>query len=204
MGAAAEYPRRVAALRGAAGCAAGVNLAVEVANFEAEVRRSLIPIRLRRVFPPTLDQLRRELSPPALRLRTPRVFHFLGHGEEDYLWFEDELGSGQKVTAAQLRRLFEGTPIRLALLNACWSATSRVKSLCQHLVEGAGLAAAIGHGKPVADASAIAFARRFYAEIARGQSIQQAYFAGRNELAEKGLPGSTEIDLTGARRPAAR
>ncbi len=94
-------------------------LAIEVSNFEAEVRRSLIPIRLRRVFPPTLDQLRRELSPPSLQRRSPHVFHFLGHGEEDYLWFEDELGSGQKVTAAQLRRLFEDTPIRLALLNAC-------------------------------------------------------------------------------------
>jgi tetratricopeptide (TPR) repeat protein len=174
-----------------------LNLAVEVANFEAEVRRSLIPIRLRRVFPPTLEQLQRELSPPALRQRAPRVFHFLGHGEEDYLWFENEEGSGDKVTAAQLKRLFDGTPIRLALLNACWSATPRVKSLCQHLVEGAGLAAAIGHGKPVADASAIAFARRFYAEITRGQSIKQAYFAGRNALAETGLPGASEIHLTG-------
>jgi hypothetical protein len=113
-----------------------LNLAVEVANFEAEVRRSLIPIRLRRVFPPTLDQLRRELSPPALRLRAPRVFHFLGHGEEDYLWFEDEEGSGDKISAVHLRWLFEETPVQLALLNACWSATSRVKSLSQHLVEG--------------------------------------------------------------------
>src|SRR5208337_3959421 len=113
-----------------------------------------------------------------------------GHGEEDYLWFEDEEGGGEKVTAARLRKLFEGTPIRLALLNACWSATPRVKSLCQHLVEGAGLVAAIGHGKPVADMSAIAFARRFYAEITRGQSIGRAYFAGRNALAEKALPGA--------------
>jgi hypothetical protein len=32
-----------------------LNLAVEVANFEAVVRRSPIPIRLRRVFPPTFE-----------------------------------------------------------------------------------------------------------------------------------------------------
>ena len=138
-----------------------------------------------------------ELSTPTLRQRTPRVFHFLGHGDEDYLWFEDEQGSGDKVTAARLRRLFGGTPIRLALLNACWSATPRVKNLCVHLVEGAGLTAAIGHGNSVADASAIAFARGFYAEITRGQSIKQAYFAARNAMAEKGLPGASEIDLTG-------
>ena len=55
----------------------------------------------------------------------------------------------------------------------------------------------IGHGKPVADGSAIAFARRFYAEITRGQSIKQAYFASRNALAEQGLSGASEIDLTG-------
>jgi hypothetical protein len=174
-----------------------LNLAVEVANFEAEVRRSLIAIRLRRVFPPTFEQLQRELCLPALQDRTPRVFHFLGHGEEDYLWFENEESSGDKLTAARLRRLFEDTPIQRALLNACWSAMPRVKSLCSHLVEGAGLATAIGHGKPVADVSSIAFARRFYAEIARGQTVRHAYFAGRNALAETGLPGATEIDLTG-------
>ena len=180
-----------------------LNLAVEVANLEAEVRRSQIPIRLRRVFPPTFEQLQRELSPPALRQRAPRVFHFLGHGEEDYLWFEDEVGSGDKVTAAQLRRLFDGTPIRLALLNACWSATPGSKPL-PHLVEGAGLAAAIGHGKPVADASAIAFARRFYAEITRGQPIGRAFFAGRNALAEN-RPAWRQRDRPDRRwRPAAR
>jgi tetratricopeptide (TPR) repeat protein len=54
-----------------------------------------------------------------------------------------------------------------------------------------------GHGEAVADASAITFVRRFYAEITRGQPIKQAYFAGRNALAETGLPGATEIDLTG-------
>ena len=174
-----------------------LNLAVEMANFEVEVRRSPVPIRLRRVFPPTFEQLRRELAPTVLQGREPRVFHFLGHGEEDYLWFEDEEAGGEKVTAARLRRLFEGTPIRLALLNACWSATPRVRSLCTHLVEDAGLAAAIGHGKAVADASAIAFARRFYAEITRGETVRRAYLAARNALAEKGQPGAAEIDLTG-------
>ena len=181
-----------------------LNLAVEVANFEAEVRRSPVPIRLRRVFPPTFEQLRRELAPTVLQGREPRVFHFLGHGEEDYLWFEDEEGGGEKVTAARLRRVFEGTPIRLALLNACWSATPRVRSLCTHLVEDAGLAAAIGHGKAVADASAIAFARRFYAEITRGETVRRAYFAARNALAEQGPARRRRDRPDRRRRPPAR
>ena len=36
-----------------------LNLAQELANFEDEIRRSPLPIRLRRVFPPTLYQLQR-------------------------------------------------------------------------------------------------------------------------------------------------
>ena len=49
----------------------------------------------------------------------------------------------------------------------------------------------------MADASAIDFARQFYAEVARGQPVGRAYLKARNALAEKGLPGSNEIDLTG-------
>jgi hypothetical protein len=41
------------------------NLAQGIANFEHEVRRAPIPIRPRRVFPPTLEQPRRALSPAA-------------------------------------------------------------------------------------------------------------------------------------------
>jgi hypothetical protein len=70
-----------------------LNLAVEVANFEEVVRRSPIPIRLRRVFPPTFEQLQRELSPVALRQRAPRVFHFLGHGD---LRLDEGLALGER------------------------------------------------------------------------------------------------------------
>jgi tetratricopeptide (TPR) repeat protein len=177
-----------------------LNLAVEVAHLEAEVRDSNIPIRLRWVVPPTLEQLQRELTPAAPLGRAPRVFHFLGHGEEDYLVFEDGEGSSIKVKAVELRRMFKGTPIQFALLNACRSATPRIKSICRHLVEGAGIAAAIGHGEEVDDVSAITFARRFYAEITRGhQPVGKAYFAARNVLVEKGLPDATKIDLIGDR-----
>jgi len=56
-----------------------LNLGVELAKLEAMVRRSAIPIRVRRVFPPTYAQLEKELSTPELerRRREPRVLHFL-------------------------------------------------------------------------------------------------------------------------------
>jgi hypothetical protein len=174
-----------------------LNLAQEIANFEHEVRRAPIPIRLRRVFPPTLEQLGRVLSPTALRLWQPRVFHFLGHGEEDGLWFEREDGSGERVPASHLRRVFQGSPIRLALLNACWSATDRVLSLCEHLTRDGIVATAIGHGRPVADRSAIEFARRFYAGLTQGHPVGKACRTAANSLAEHGLLGAHEIELRG-------
>jgi hypothetical protein len=182
-----------------------LNLAEELGHLEDEVRRSPVPIRLRRVFPPTLEQLERELSPNALRLRQPRVVHFLGHGEEDGLWFETEEGAGERVPASRLRRLFRDTPVGLVLLNACWSATGRVLSLCDHLVREGVVEAAIGHGQPVEDKSAIAFARRFYTHLTQGLTVGEACNRAANYLAEQGLPGSQEIELRGNRdlRPGA-
>jgi hypothetical protein len=52
-------------------------------HFEQVIRRSELPIRLRRVFPPTLDQLQREFARAAEQGRQPSVFHFLGHGDDD-------------------------------------------------------------------------------------------------------------------------
>ena len=58
-----------------------------------------------------------------------------------------------KPPTVRLRRLFKDAPIDLALLNACWSATSRVQSLCEQLIQDGAVRTAIGHGKPVADHS---------------------------------------------------
>jgi tetratricopeptide (TPR) repeat protein len=174
-----------------------LNLAQEMANFEHEVRRSPIPIRLRRVFPPTVEQLERELSPNALRLRRPRVFHFLGHGEEDGLWFETEFGGGDLVSTSRLRKLFKGGPIELAVVNACWSATSRLQSLCDYLTRDSAVRTAIGHGTPVDDRSAITFAQGFYGNLTRGLPVGRACQAAANGLSASGLPGAFEVKLSG-------
>jgi hypothetical protein len=98
-----------------------LNLGVELAKLEDMVRRSAIPIRMRRVFPPTYAQLEKELSAPELerRRREPRVLHFLGHGELDGIWFEREDGSGELIPTNRLVRLLKGSPVKLALLNDC-------------------------------------------------------------------------------------
>jgi tetratricopeptide (TPR) repeat protein len=176
-----------------------LNLGVELARLEDMVRRSAIPIRMRRVFPPTYSQLEKELSAPELerKNRELRVLHFLGHGEMDGLWFEREDGSGERIPTNRIVRLLKGSPVKLAFLNACWSATDLVASLCDRLTKEGGIPAAIGHGSPVADASAIAFAREFYRQVVLGKSVGAAKNLAANSLADQGKPGTTEVELKG-------
>ncbi|PIZ37683.1 MAG: hypothetical protein COY42_23915 [Armatimonadetes bacterium CG_4_10_14_0_8_um_filter_66_14] len=169
----------------------------EVTDLENEVRRAPIPIRLRRVYPPTIRQLERELSPNALRLRQPKILHLLGHGAEDGLWFEREDGSGELVKVAQIRQTLQDSPIELAIINACWSGSGRVVSLCERLVRDGVVKTALGHERPVADVSAIAYAQRLYEQLLDGYSVREAHQRAANYLTEEGLPGATEVQLVG-------
>jgi hypothetical protein len=180
-----------------------LSLGQETEKLAEVARTSSIPIRLLSVFPPTFEQLKDELSPDRLRSQRPRVFHFLGHGDEDGLWFEKEDGSEELVPAEQLCKLFRGSPIDLAVLNACWSDGPRVKSLCELLTstkedQTAGVLTAIGHGRAVSDQSAIEFARQLYREIlAERKPVGSAKEAAAKALREQKLPGWDQIRLHG-------
>ncbi len=154
---------------------------------------------MRRVFPPTFEQLAKELSAPELvrRRRSPQVLHFLGNGEMDGLWFEREDGSGECVPINRIVRLLKGSSVKLALLNACWSATNLVASLCDRLTAESGIPVALGHGNAVADASAVEFASEFYRQVALGKSVSAAKNLAAAKLAEEGRPGATDVELKG-------
>lgn len=113
-----------------------LNLAQELVHFEQVIRRSELPIRLRRVLPPTLDQLQREFARAAEQGRQPAVFHFLGHGDDDGLYFENEHGEAHLVQGHELKQALEQSPVKVVLLNACWSATKRGVSLIEFLTRG--------------------------------------------------------------------
>ncbi|MBC7820812.1 MAG: CHAT domain-containing protein, partial [Planctomycetaceae bacterium] len=176
---------------------ATLKLAHELVQFENELRKAQIPVRLKRVFPPTIEQLRRELAAMSQRGERPGVFHFLGHGDDDGLYFEDEFGESQLVKGAELKQALAESPVKLVLLNACWSATKRGVSLVEFLQREAVTETAIGHEVPVADVSAVQFAQRFYELAMSGKSVKAACQQAANSLAEAGLPGAADVKLVG-------
>ena len=148
-------------------------------------------------MPPTLDQLRKEFARAEAMGRAPGVFHFLGHGDDDGLYFENEHWQFHLVKGHPLREVLAPSPVNLVLLNACWSATKRGVSLCDFLTREQVARAAIGHERPVADASEIEFARRFYALVTQGRTVRDACLQAANALAEQGQSGAAEVKLVG-------
>ncbi len=52
-----------------------LNLTQELAHFEKALRDAKLPLRLQRVFPPTLKQLQREFAQAKVQGLNPTVFH---------------------------------------------------------------------------------------------------------------------------------
>ena len=174
-----------------------LNLAQELVHFEKVIGKPELPIRMRRVFPPTLEQLRKEFARAALQGRQPSVFHFLGHGDSDGLYFENEHGEARLVKGHELKEALAQSPVKLALLNACWSATNRSISLIEFLIREQLAEVAIGHATPVADVSAVEFSKQVYTRITQGKSIRVACQEAASELAEQGMSGATDIKFVG-------
>ena len=169
----------------------------ELIQVEKLLRNAQVPVRMKRVFPPTIDQLRKELAAMTQRGDQPGVFHFLGHGDDDGLYFEDEFGQSQLVKGSELKLVLRESPVKLVLLNACWSATNRGVSLIEFLRREQVTESAIGHELPVADASAVKFAQKFYELAMSGKTVGIACQHAANSIAESGLPGGADVRLVG-------
>ena len=176
---------------------ATLKLPHELTEIENRLRKAQVSVRMKRVFPPTIDQLRRELAAMSQRGDQPGVFHFLGHGDDDGLYFEDEFGRSQLVKGSELKSALNESPVKLVLLNACWSATKRGVSLVEFLQREKVTETAIGHELPVADVSAVKFAQKFYELAMSGKSVRVACQQAANSLAEAGLPGAADVKLVG-------
>lgn len=125
----------------------------------------------------------------------PHVVHFSGHSDSNFLVFEedvDEPHPGVPIPARAFARAVEAVdePPLLVLFNSC-------DSLGQAggLVERGAIPMAIGMNDAIEDGDAIAFAARFYASIASGQSVGAAVRLGQADLELSGLPGAESVSV---------
>ncbi len=118
------------------------------------------------------------------------VVHFIGHGDfdaerdEGLLALVGEDGRAEWVEADRLVDLFcQARPMpRLVVLNSCSGAATGAQDLfastAAALVRGR-VSAVVAMQYAISDAAAAAFARGFYAAIARGRGVDDAVSSGR-------------------------
>ena len=163
---------------------APLNLRAEWRRLEAAVRDTQAPILLSRLLPPTLDALRRALSPRAFHQEAhPHVLHFAGHAWAQGLLLEDDDGQTHRVTADALRAaLSPPRPLDLIVLNACETAADEARAAARTLLDAGIARAVVGHPVPVADDQAIKFAGTLYADLCDGFALHEAVARAQRHL----------------------
>jgi hypothetical protein len=118
------------------------------------------------------------------------VIHFIGHGDfasdsdEGVLYLTRDDGSADPVTASRFADLLrQARPMpRLVVLNSCQGAAASTGDLFSGTAAAlarSGVAAVTAMQYAISEAAAIAFARGFYAALARARGIDDAVWAGR-------------------------
>jgi hypothetical protein len=116
----------------------------------------------------------------------PHVVSFSGHGGEEGLEFDtgsDGRGPAHELPAAVIVDALDAVEPgpRLVVLNACES-HAQLEALVRVVPMAVGMRGGIG------DPAAIAFASRFYAALADGQSVRSAFRLAKVQLAGMRLP----------------
>lgn len=121
------------------------------------------------------DDLRR-----ALLDIEPHIVHFTGHGKEEGLLVEDEMGFAVLVSSKALSGLFElcKDHVECVILSACHSAPQAVV-IKKHI------AYVIGMRKEIKDKAAVEFALGFYDALGAGKNVEQAFKFGCNAVLQQ-------------------
>ena len=122
------------------------------------------------------------------------IFHFIGHGafdknkQEGVLIFEDEQRKSHAYGHEDLGELLQPfrSDLRLVVLNACEGArlsiTDSYSSVAAKIMQIAEIPAVIAMQFSITDAAAIVFAKSFYAELVKGENLEQAVFEARQQV----------------------
>ena len=137
----------------------------------------------------SLQALENRLQQAADAQQPYHVFHFIGHGDfnsakrEGGLLFADEQGRSHPVTGEILGLSLRAYDLRLAVINACEGArvseADSYRGLAPCLFQTGLIPAVVAMQYKITDRAAIAFARAFYSDLARGQPIDAALTRAR-------------------------
>jgi hypothetical protein len=107
----------------------------------------------------------------------PHIVHFAGHGKEEGLLVEDEMGSSATISSKALSQLFKlfSNQVECVVLSACYS-ERQTAAINKHIKY------VIGMRKEIADKALIEFAVGFYDALAAGRSIEEAFEFGRSAI----------------------
>ncbi|MCG9889556.1 MAG: tetratricopeptide repeat protein [Thermosynechococcaceae cyanobacterium MS004] len=175
---------------------------------------ALQPIRqqvnLKVLRPPSFDELEQELND---HKGFYHIVHFDGHGDFDstsqgfqhsfgsegqgVLVFENEDGSPQIITAAQIAQSLTDCSVPIFVLNACKSAkegSERFSSVATRLVS-LGAKGVVAMAYKVQAKAAKHFIGRLYEQLVKGASLDRAVADGRKEILNQRLRPSPKGDL---------
>ena len=140
----------------------------------ASLRRaaSVAPMHLLRLRPPTEKGIRDICSPN--NAAKFNVVHFICHGLPGALALEDERGLTALVKAREIAGALKDGGVKLAVVNACYSAAGDEESIAQALVD-AGIQAVVAHRWPLIDPAAVIFTQTLYRELAAGRTLRVAF-----------------------------
>lgn len=142
----------------------------EVREIDEGLKRSRYRdrFRLHQKWAVTFWDLRR-----ALMEYEPQIVHFAGHGKEEGLLVEGELGIAVPITKKALGGLFRlsARHVECVVLNACYSST-QVSVIKQHINY------VVGMQKKMMDRAAIEFAVGFYDALGAGRTVEDAFEYG--------------------------
>ena len=107
----------------------------------------------------------------------PQIVHFIGHGKEDGLLVEDEIGNAVRISRKALAGLFQlfSDQVECVILSACYSAP-QAAAISKHIHH------VIGMCKEIKEKAAIEFAVGIYDALGAGKSVEEAFKFGCNAI----------------------
>jgi hypothetical protein len=110
----------------------------------------------------------------------PNIVHFTGHGKENGLLVEDELGFAALISTEALSGLFVlfSDQIECVILSACYSAR-QAAAINKHINY------VIGMRREIEDKASIEFSVGFYDALGAGRSVEDAFKFGRVAILQR-------------------